>query len=158
MYGYMYTFKSVCMYMYPTVPCFDVIIVVGLFQLGCLIQFGTCTFCFVFMYFGKEINSQTVNHYSILPRILGRPRGLLTQIFDSACTLKKSQFALTSFSFLFHASWVDCLSFPLRVVTLLKMTTLGFQSLLRVSSLKGPYVCWSILRWLPFGETSASLV
>ena len=41
------------------------------------------------MYFGKKINGETVNDYSILPRILGRPEGLLTQIFDSACTFKK---------------------------------------------------------------------
>ena len=26
---------------------------------------------------------------SVLPRILGRPGGLLTQIFESACTVKK---------------------------------------------------------------------
>ena len=26
---------------------------------------------------------------SVLPRILGRPGGLMTQIFDSACTVKK---------------------------------------------------------------------
>ena len=85
---------------------------------------------------------------SVLPGILGRPEGLLTQI----------QFALTSFSFLLHATWVDCLSFPLRVVILLKMWALEFQFLLRVSSLKGPYYCRSISRRLPFGETSASQV
>ena len=85
---------------------------------------------------------------SVLPGILGRPGGLLTQI----------QFALTSFSFLLHATWVDCLSFPLWVVILLKMWALEFQFLLRVSSLKGPYYCRSISRRLPFGETSASQV
>ena len=46
--------------------------------------------------------------------------------------------------FLFHATWVDCLSFPLWVVILLKMSALGFQFLLLVSSLKGPYVCPSV--------------
>ena len=110
------------------------------------------------MYFGKKINSESVNDYSILQRILERPGGLLTQIFDTAWTVKKNQFALTSFFFLFHATWVDCLSFPLWVVILLKMSALGFQFLLRVSSLKGPYVCRSISRWLLFGETSASQV
>ena len=85
---------------------------------------------------------------SVLPGILGRPGGLLTQI----------QFALTSFSFLLHANWVDCLSFPLRVVILLKMWALEFQFLLRVSSLKGPYYCRSISRRMPFGETSTSQV
>ena len=41
---------------------------------------------------------------------------------------------------------------------LLKMSALGFQFLLRISSLKGPYVCRSISRWLLFGEMSASQV
>ena len=44
---------------------------------------------FCFHVFWEKINSETVNDYSILPRILERPGGLLTQIFDTAWTIKK---------------------------------------------------------------------
>ena len=64
---------------------------------------------------------------SVLPRILGRPGGILTVIFNGVCANpaiasnknlstwelslsceKRTQFALTTFSSLFRPSWVDC--------------------------------------------------
>ena len=91
---------------------------------------------------------------SVLPRILGRAGGLMTQIL----IVLVQSICFDKLPFLFHASWVDCLSFPSWVVILLKMWALGFPFFLRISSLKGPHVCRSISRWLPFGETSASQV
>ena len=52
-----------------------------------------------YMYILFCFHSETVNDYSILPRILERPGGLLTQIFDTAWTVKINQFALTTFFF-----------------------------------------------------------
>ena len=54
---------------------------------------------------------------SVLPRILGRAGGLMTQIL----IVLVQSICFDKLPFLFHASWVDCLSFPSWVVILLKM-------------------------------------
>ena len=41
----------------------------------------------------------TTDDDSVLPRILGRPGGLITQIFDSACTVKKINLLSQAFFF-----------------------------------------------------------
>ena len=45
---------------------------------------------------------------SVLPRILGRAGGLMTQIL----IVLVQSICFDKLPFLFHASWVDCLSFP----------------------------------------------